>query len=193
METILYLIRHGETDWNKQRRIQGHSDVHLNSTGEEQAERLARYFSQHRFSAVYASDLKRAYDTARRIAEAANSPLQQLDRLRERCYGEMEGLLYEEIKQQMGEVKPDESVFGIESFNGLQERASTCLTELADKHAGSTIAVVTHGGLINAFLHFISSGEVGSGVTRLENTSVTTLRYEAGNWEIVELNQRPHL
>ncbi len=191
MNTTLYFIRHGETEWNRLRRIQGHSDTKLSPLGVKQAERLAAHLAARRFSAVYTSDLKRAHDTARRLADAAGSPLYTLPSLRERCYGEWEGLTYEEIRARFQEE--DEALYGIESFEAMQQRAMECLTGLALAHPGETIAAISHGGLINSFLHLVTDGKLGTGVTRIDNTGICVLVFRNGQWEVEKVNAVGHL
>src|SRR4051812_40908884 len=101
----LYLIRHGETDWNAEGRIQGHSDIELNARGLEQARRLAaRMPDEGEFVALYTSPLKRAYRTAEMIGEALNIPITPDKRLFERSLGELEGLTMSDIRQKHPEV-----------------------------------------------------------------------------------------
>lgn len=193
MQTILYLIRHGETDWNRQRRIQGHSDIPLNESGTEQARLLAKRYKHATLAAIYASDLQRARDTAAPLAEALGLPVQALTDLRERCYGTWEGLTYEEIRARFADPDPDDTIYGIETLEALKERASRCLEGLALKHPEQVIAVVSHGGFINAFLHKITNGQMGTGITRIDNTGVTVVRYGRHAWEIAAVNDTSHL
>jgi probable phosphoglycerate mutase len=193
METILYLIRHGETEWNKSRRIQGHSDISLNEVGAYQAERLAEWYKAHSFHAIYASDLMRAHHTALPLAKAIGIFVQTLPSLRERCYGEWEGFTYEEIRERFQDVDPDQSLYGIESFATMQRRAYDCLTFLAQKHVDQMIAVVSHGGLINSFLHFVTKGKQGTGISRIDNTGVSVFRYADDRWEVLKVNDTRHL
>ncbi|MFY0544608.1 histidine phosphatase family protein [Brevibacillus sp. H7] len=191
MNTILYLIRHGETDWNQSKRIQGHSDIHLNHRGVQQAAQLAKRFEGKRIHAVYSSDLSRARETARGIAELMACPVSSLPGLRERCYGEWEGLTYEEIQERFR--NRDEASCGIESFEEMQQRAVSALTELALRHPGQTVAVVSHGGFINSFLHYVTNGEQGTGKTRIDNTGVSTFRFVQDRWEVLQVNNTDHL
>jgi probable phosphoglycerate mutase len=191
LNTILYLIRHGETDWNQLRRFQGHSDIHLNETGVRQAEKMAARFADEPIHAVYASDLSRARETARRIAERAGLSVATLPTLRERCYGEWEGLTYDEIHERF--QNRDEASCGIETFEDMQQRAVSVLRELAESHRGQTIVVVSHGGFINSFLHYVTNGEQGTGVTRIDNTGVSVFRYGDNGWEVLRVNDTEHL
>ncbi|MBO8163732.1 MAG: histidine phosphatase family protein [Brevibacillus sp.] len=193
METILYLIRHGETGWNRLKRIQGHSDLPLTAVGERQADCLAARFAGRPLSIVYSSDLKRAYETARRLADMAGLEVRTTPDLRERNYGEWEGLTYQEIEERYGTAVRDEAKYGIEPFEAMQRRAKTCLTSIAENHPDQMVAVVSHGGLINAFLHLVTDGVQGTGVTRIENTGITTFRYRSGQWDVLQVNDIGHL
>jgi probable phosphoglycerate mutase len=191
LNTILYLIRHGETDWNQSRRLQGHSDIHLNEKGVRQAEKVAARFAAEPIRAVYASDLSRARETARRIAETAGCSVTTLPALRERCYGEWEGLTYEEIRERFH--NRDQASCGIETFEDMQQRAVSVLSELAERHRGQMIVAVSHGGFINSFLHYVTNGEQGPGVTRIDNTGVSVFRYGGNSWEVLRVNDTDHL
>ncbi|UFJ41563.1 histidine phosphatase family protein [Brevibacillus humidisoli] len=193
METILYMIRHGETEWNRIRRIQGHSDLQLTATGERQADRLAKRFAGKAISAVYSSDLQRASETARRLAEAVGQSVHILPALRERNFGKWEGLTREEIEERYQDSNMNEAKYGIESFAAMQKRAMECLTTIAEVNLSGTVAVVSHGGLINSFLHFITNGTLGTGVTQIDNTGVSTVRYRSGQWEVLHVNDTEHL
>lgn len=195
MATLLYLIRHGETEWNKERRIQGHSDIELNDRGKQQAEKLASYMERFDLSHVYASDLQRAVYTAQAVANRKNLSVRTVPALRERCYGEMEGLVYEEISEKFQGIKPDESLYGVESFLDMQKRAHEQLTSILLAHPGESIAIVSHGGVINSFLHWISEGKYGTGVTKIDNTGICLLQFEQehGAWTILDINRVEHL
>ena len=196
-KTQLYLIRHGETKWNIEKRCQGHTDIPLNETGLAQAEKLGHHMRDVPIDAVYASDLGRATQTGEQVARQHGLPVQQREGLRERFYGEWEGLSFEQIAEQYvdhREVRHKGGVYGIESFENLQKRLVNTLTALAERHLGQSIVAVSHGGSINAFLHWVTNGELGTGVTRIENTSVTQFTFdESGKWEVVEVNQVRHL
>ena len=191
METILYLVRHGETDWNVSRRIQGHSDVDLNEQGVLQAKRVGEHFREKTIHAIYSSDLRRARNTAARIARHFSREVAAHTSLRERCYGEWEGLTYEEIQARF--ANRDETSCGIESFEEMQQRAVRALTGLAQRHPGESIVVVSHGGLINSFLHYVTGGRQGTGITKIDNTGYCVFRYCDQNWEVLQVNNTDHL
>jgi probable phosphoglycerate mutase len=193
METILYCIRHGETEWNRTRRIQGHSDIPLSEEGIQQAVRLARFLEHHPFHAIYSSDLKRAYETARHLGNAVKRSVTALPDLRERSYGELEGLTDEEMERKYPDARQFPEKYGAESLSAIKERARTILTRLAEQHSGQQIAVVSHGGFINAFLHHVTRGEQGTGITRLVNTAICVFSYRDGEWKAVTVNDTTHL
>lgn len=196
-QTKLYLIRHGETAWNVEQRCQGHTDIPLNAEGQAQAQKLGNAMRDVPLDAIYASDLRRALQTAEKIAKPRELKVEKRLDLRERAYGEWEGLTREQIADRYPEqlnIRREGGIYGIESFNDLQERVVRALTELAQNHRGDTFAAVSHGGTINAFLHWVTDGELGTGVTTIENTSVTQLTFpETGEWTVVDVNRTVHL
>ncbi len=156
----LLLIRHGETDWNNERRIQGHTDTPLNERGIEQAERLAaKLDSGERINALYSSPLARARLTAEIIAKRSGLPLTLDDRLMEKHLGDLEGMSFEEIEIKYPEVarhwresKEHFLLPGEESAQELQARVKSFLTEISSRHNGARVVVVTHGGTINMLI-----------------------------------------
>lgn len=170
--TEILLIRHGQTDWNLENRVQGHADIPLNATGIAQAEALAKEMVIHHSDSTltfYSSDLQRAVATAQKTAEAfqdlgiGTTNLVQLPSLREINWGEADGMLVEErnalyhdAEQQLLEAYPDRktrwdytSVPGAETFNELAARTKMALTTIAKEHPGEKVVVFTHGRLIN--------------------------------------------
>lgn len=195
--TKLFLVRHGETVWNIERRCQGHTDIPLNEKGVAQAEKLGDYMRDVPIDVVYASDLSRALQTAEIVARHHGLKVQTAEDLRERSYGEWEGLTREEIDERYPDqfkARREGGIFGIESFIALRQRVVNLLTELARKHTGQTILAVSHGGSINAFLHWVTEGKLGTGVTVIGNTSVTEVLFRGEReWEVVSVNQAVHL
>lgn len=148
---ILYLIRHGETDWNVEKRCQGFSDSPLNETGRSQAEATARHLSDKKIEAIYSSSLSRAYDMACTIAKYHEVQVQASDELRELNQGEFEGLTLTELFENHGEFlqqwfrdPADARIPGGESMRELQERAWSALEEITQKHDDGNVVVVCH-------------------------------------------------
>lgn len=157
--TRILLIRHGETAWNAERRLQGHIDIALNAAGRRQAQALAAALAPEQIDLVFASDLQRAWQTAAAIAAPRALAVAQLAGLRERCYGGFEGLLYSEIEARFPvqfaawqardiDALMPHGAREAESFRAFYRRAVGCLLALAEQHAGKTIAVVAHGGVL---------------------------------------------
>lgn len=154
--TRLIAIRHGETDWNADARIQGHTDIPLNATGRWQAAQLAQALAGEPLHAVYASDLLRAMETAAGVAAAAGVAVQPEPGLRERGFGTFEGLRFDEIEQRWPEQSlrwrrrdPDFGPAGGETLTAFYERCVSVATQLAARHAGQCIALVAHGGVLD--------------------------------------------
>lgn len=157
--TSIVLIRHGETAWNAERRLQGHLDIALNAQGERQARLLAAALANERLDAIVASDLQRARQTAEALARVHGLPVQQERALRERCYGGFEGMLYSEIAQRfprefaawqardVDAALPDGVNRG-ETFRQFNSRVTGAMLRWARAHPGKTLALVAHGGVL---------------------------------------------
>ena len=151
METTIVLVRHGETDWNFERRVQGHTDRPLNETGRAQARALAAELADEEFDAVYSSDLARAYETARILAEARDLDVTVVPDLRERDFGTWEGLTDTEIEQRFPDARRGH--WGdAETPEEMRERILGALARIADAHPGGRVLVVGHGGPVRAIL-----------------------------------------
>ncbi len=156
----LLLIRHGETDWNSEGRIQGHTDTPLNERGIEQAERLAARLASDAIDAVYTSPLVRARVTADRIAHAHGFAAIPDDRLKEKYLGDLEGITGEEFEQQHAELyrawrasAVHYPLPGEETPSALQQRVQAFLDHVRGEHPdGVQVAVVSHGGTLAMFL-----------------------------------------
>ncbi|MQA25754.1 MAG: histidine phosphatase family protein [Micromonosporaceae bacterium] len=150
--TRLIVWRHGQTAWNLQNRIQGQTDVALDDTGRAQAETAARLLAGERADVLVSSDLRRAQDTAATLAALTGLPVGQDKRLRERSYGEWEGLTHAEIsarwpaefqRWRLGEPIPE---CGLEDPDDVAARAGAALAEVAERVGDGTLVVVSHGG-----------------------------------------------
>lgn len=201
METNIYLIRHGQTDWNKDRRFQGQKDIPLNDFGKSQAEKLAEHFYNEsiKVDAIYSSDLIRAKETAEIIANRYTMNVLVHAGLRERDFGLLEGVRIDELKEKypdfnIGNLEELES-FDIEPLDIFKSRIFKSLVELSKNHINENIAVVSHGAAINTFLDDISNGILGSGKTRIVNTSFTTIAFihNGSSWNVKEVNNISHI
>ncbi|WP_127475252.1 histidine phosphatase family protein [Microbacterium sulfonylureivorans] len=186
--TTLTLIRHGETDWNLARRIQGSTDIPLNDTGRDQARAAGTALREARDAAapitVVASDLSRARETAEIIADVLGAASPRIyPGLRERAYGEAEGLDADEMFQRFGGWGNAE-VPGAEPWPVLRQRALAALGRAVRDHrratapAAASLVVVTHGGLIRELIRHASGGELPPEGERLANGSAHEMLYE---------------
>jgi broad specificity phosphatase PhoE len=174
MTTIL-LARHGETDWNVDRRVQGHSDTPLNDTGRAQARALGHELADEQIDAVYSSDLIRAHETARTVAEPRGLDVTAIRDLRERHFGTWEGLTDDEI---FARFKPtaDSSWGDGETREEMAERVLAALHRIAATHPESRVLVVSHGGPLRAVLTHCGVDGVG----RIENCHVVRVEIVDG-------------
>jgi uncharacterized phosphatase len=173
--TYLYLVRHGETDWNLARKIQGKTDIPLNETGRRQAWETGKLLSRRRWHGIVSSPLARAAETARIIAEELGLPApDMLDAIVERDYGDAEGLTGAELHTLFpeGTVVP-----GRESREAVTDRAMPALIELAEQNLGRSIIVVSHGGVIRSLLKEVGPDHGPHHTDAITNGSVHSLRY----------------
>ena len=184
----VYLVRHGETEWNKKGLIQGHSDIPLNEEGIEQARLLANRLKESSIHYVCSSDLQRARHTAEIIAGNKQLAVNTYTQLRERHFGQLEGKEYTLIQSKLKEG----AAFGVESLQSMKSRGMSCLQSIVNEAEGEHVLIVSHGGLINSIIHEISKGTLGTGITRLGNTSLTHLEFN-GEWHIHLVNDHQHL
>jgi probable phosphoglycerate mutase len=164
--TTLLLARHGETDWNRELRIQGSSDIALNELGHEQARALASELAEVALDAVYSSDLARARETAEAVAAAHRLEVRLDARLRERSFGSWEGLTREDLA-----AFPEGSRHDGESDDEVRARMLEAIEEISRTHPGEQVLVVSHGGALNTLWHHA----LGERVERWENCAVYKL------------------
>lgn len=200
--TRFCLVRHGETPWNAERRIQGQTDIGLNQHGLRQARAAARFLRDEEASALYASDLARAWATAHALGEAAGLAAQPRPALRERRYGVFEGLTYEEAKNAHHDLyerfERREPAFafpgGGESLEQLHDRVVGCLNELAERHHGETLLLVTHGGVLDIVNRFVRDLPLSTPRDfTIPNAGLNWVSVLNGNWQIDEWAITAHL
>ena len=179
-DTTILLVRHGETDWNAERRVQGKTDRPLNDTGRQQARTVAAQLAGVPLAAVYSSDLSRALETARVVADAHELSVTSMPELRERDFGTWEGLTDEEILMRFPEART--GPWGdAETRDELAARVLSALRGISENHAGETVLVVTHGGPLRAMLAHVS----GDGSGPIANCHVLELVVRDGDFESV--------
>jgi broad specificity phosphatase PhoE len=153
--TEILLARHGETDWNRESRFQGHADPPLNERGREQAAELAEALADEQLADVYSSPLRRAFETAELVAARHGLPAVPVEGLREVDVGSWQALTRNEVERRFPEQFRRWLDYGQgwddgETYEAMGERALTALEELAARHDGERILAVTHGGPIRA-------------------------------------------
>ena len=199
--TQVLLVRHGETDWNTQTRLQGHTDIPLNARGRAQVQRLGEVMQGQQLDAVYSSDLQRAFDTARAIADATGAPLVAEPALRERRFGCFEGLTYAEVEARW----PDdarrwrlrEPGFGPSGGETLEDFHARCLAvaeALVARHAGGHIALVAHGGVLDSLYRAATRIPLDAPRSwRMANASLNRLLHGSSGFMLVGWDDHAHL
>lgn len=184
--TRIYLVRHGITAWNSQRRFQGQTDIPLSETGHAQADAVAARIAAEgtQFAALYSSDLQRAYQTAQHIGQRIGLEPVAVPDLREISLGTWDGSTIEEIEQQYPEQfrlwreAPEEYVMeGGESFPAVQQRMVAFFDHVLRQHAGESVILVGHGAALRALIAHLQGISMSdfwkSGKAYLGNTSLT--------------------
>ncbi|MBU7005228.1 alpha-ribazole phosphatase [Phosphitispora fastidiosa] len=153
--TRLYIVRHGETEWNKTLRYQGHRDIPLSEEGRVQAAQIAKRLSGEKLHAAYASDLSRALETAEAISEYHGLDVARVPELKETNFGLWEGLTYGEIDRQFHSVMKewyknprDTQIPGGESLGEVADRCQAGIDRILSENPGKNVLVVAHGGII---------------------------------------------
>ena len=199
--TRILAIRHGETLWNVDSRIQGHLDIGLNDTGRWQAERLGLALKDEPMAAIYASDLSRAHDTALAVSRHTGVPVQAEPGLRERSFGEFEGRTFAEIETELpAQAKrwrqrdPTFTPAGGESLLMLEARVLSVATRLAALHPGEQIALFAHGGVMDILYRAATRLDLQAPRTwALGNTAVNRLLWSPEGFSLVGWADVQHL
>ena len=181
--TPIYLVRHGETDWNLAHRIQGSTDIELNDTGREQAATTGRLLARRSWDAIVTSPLSRARETAQIIAaEVGLGEPVLLPAIVERRYGEAEGLDYREIDERF---PGDTEVPGRESREAVADRVLPAIVALAEQYPGQAVIVVSHGGVIRSVLTAIAPDDYRSRDGRIRNGSIHSFSHTDGTLDLI--------
>ncbi|MCM8813547.1 MAG: histidine phosphatase family protein [Candidatus Omnitrophica bacterium] len=199
--TTILIIRHGQTQWNVERRIQGHDDSALTAIGIAQAESLAARLRTDPCAALYSSDLRRALQTAQIVARQCQAPLHTAPELRERNHGIFQGLTFAEAQEKYPaeyarymDGGPDYVIPSGESKRQFQERAWAWFLACAQRHRGQTVAVVTHGGVLKAMVRAVLNVPLaGHCSIRLYNGSINRFAVDERGWTIETLGDTAHL
>lgn len=178
--TLLYLVRHGETDWNRARRIQGSTDIPLNATGRAQAASTGLLLARRQWDGIFASPLSRAFETASIIAgETQLGEPQAIDAIVERNYGTAEGMTGSQIDRMF---PPGTEVPGRETREEVANRVLPALLRLADDHPDQSLIVVSHGGVIRSIL---SAVHPESSREPIRNGSIHSFRHDDGELTLI--------
>lgn len=189
--TTICLVRHGETEWNKQSRLQGQEDIPLNDTGRQQAKEAGLHLQHSDWDVFITSPLSRAKETATIILNHLNQPIDlvEMENFKERAFGEGSGLTYDEIHARY----PDRDYPGREEWEPFQKRIFDGLNEVQQQFQDKKILLVAHGAVINAILSVLSEGEIGSGKTKLMNACISNIEHLNELWQIKTYNETHHL
>ena len=199
--TTLLLIRHGETEWNRRRVFRGTADVPLNETGRRQAELVAQALAHRRIEAAFTSPLSRARETARIALSPLGIEPRAEERLRDICYGKWQGRPEEEVarlwpeelerwRQAPQAARPP----GGETLREVQQRAAAAMEEIAGAHPGGTVALFSHRVVCKLLvLQALGLGPERFPSLRLDNCSLSALRWREGNYTLVLLNDTCHI
>ncbi|MHA6908324.1 histidine phosphatase family protein [Ralstonia pseudosolanacearum] len=200
--THIVLVRHGETDWNRERRLQGQLDVPLNAQGREQAAQLGRALAREPFDAIYASDLSRARETAQALAGEIGKAVRDDTGLRERCYGGFEGLTYAEVAERhpvefeawQNRVPEFAPPGGGETLAGFHARAVDAALRLIRRHPGERIALVSHGGVLDClYRHANAMALTEPRQHALRNASINRLSSDGHHLTVLQWGDVAHL
>lgn len=199
--TRIIAVRHGETAWNVDTRIQGQLDIELNAIGVRQAKRVGQALANEQIDAIYASDLQRAWQTAQAIAQVSGSPLHPQPLLRERDFGIFQGKTYAQVQdlwpedsKRWRERQPHWAPAGGESLDAVYQRVGRVATSLARAHLGGQIVLVAHGGVLDMLYRLATGQAVQSPRTwQLGNASINRLLWSAQGFSLVGWSDTHHL
>ena len=198
--TTLLLVRHGRSTWNAVGRIQGQADPPLDDVGREQARLVGERLRRYRPQAVYASPLRRAYETAEIIADCLNLPVIPDDRLQEYDLGVVSGLTWEEIQEHHPAIAArwrggsgEAEIPGEEGHQVFRERVLAIFDEIVTRHSGETVCVVSHGGTQGMYFNHLLGLGGRLSPFRFSNGSLTIVEVGGPRLRIEVVNDTCHL
>ena len=199
--TRLIAVRHGETAWNVDTRIQGQIDIGLNATGLWQAQRASQALADEGIGVIYASDLSRAWQTAEEIARPHGLAVQPEPRLRERAFGHLEGMSFAEIEatlpedaKRWRERDPEFEPEGGESLLTFRDRITQVASELAARHPGELVTLVAHGGVMDVLYRAATRQELQAPRTwQLGNAAINRMLWTPEGFSLVGWSDTAHL
>lgn len=199
--TRIIAIRHGETAWNVDTRIQGHLDIPLNDTGLWQARQLARALADEPVAAIYTSDLQRARATAQAVADTTGAPLTPEPDLRERSFGHFQGRTFAQIEAELPEDAlrwrkrdPHYAPEGGESLTSLRTRIDSTVHRLAARHPGELVVLVAHGGVLDVLYRLATGQDIQAPRTwQLANAAINRLLWTPQGLSLVGWADTQHL
>jgi probable phosphoglycerate mutase len=201
MPTRVYVVRHGETEWNSLGRQQGHLDSPLTEQGIRQAHLLAKALAKKKIDILYSSDMGRAVQTAEIIADMLSLPVHTDSRLRERNLGILQGLTKVEFEERYPEAArlfdtrdPDYVLPGGESLRQSFDRCVDCAQRIAGENAGRNVLLVAHGGVLRGFFHKATDAPIaGPRRYSLFNASLNAFRISEDRWSLDTWGEVAHL
>jgi 2,3-bisphosphoglycerate-dependent phosphoglycerate mutase len=200
--TRLIAVRHGETAWNVEARLQGQLDIPLNERGLEQARRTAHWLAEERPDVVVSSDLARAQATAQAIASFNRVPLELEPGLRERSFGGFQGMTHAEVAERWPELSarwksrdPEFAPGGDgESLTAFYERCIAATLRIAERHAGRTVVLVAHGGVMDCLYRAATRVPLDAPrIWQLDNAAINRLLHTSSGLTMVGWNDTSHL
>ena len=195
------MVRHGETDWNVEKRIQGHIDIALNAAGQAQADATAAGLVGHVFHAAYSSDLDRAWQTAQAIGRRQGIEIRRAPGLRERHYGVLQGLTTAEIAVRYPKAyahylarTPDHNFRSGESLVDFAARIVAAIESLAAEHVGETVLLVSHGGVLDICYRRATGRDLAAPRDfAIPNAALNWFEVGADGWQLLAWADRSHL
>ncbi|KPN13166.1 phosphatase [Bacillus australimaris] len=187
--TKICLVRHGETDWNAAKRIQGRTDIPLNDTGKWQAEQAGLYLKDVHWDVVISSPLTRAKETAHLILKHVHAPLVIMDDFIERDFGDAEGMSLEERQK----LFPDKQYPNMEPLETIQDRMLEGIEKVRAAYPDQRVLIVAHGAAIHALLTTLADEQMDLQNTRLVNACLNNVEWTDGTWKVRDYNVVSHL